>query len=253
MKSTKGWEVGAKIRRKALRRRGEIDNNCAVNSVQYRQKVGQKNEVNVYKLYVFPTFDPSDALLFLPTSFATYFNSSNSIEMSRLITSHMAKNCEMNLHVLTDDNISTNAFFQFYDLLQQLNPDSIMCVHSTKVENSQIRATLFIKYTACKAIYDSMARVTKDALFDPMFTVREASMKRGISRGDIPENEKRQYYARLQTDEDLLVYVKAEMVLTIDEATKKVTRFALRGRITSIEPVDASVTRGGDDSLSLGV
>jgi len=253
VKSTKGWEVGAKIRRKALRRRGEIDNNCAVNSVQYRQKVGQKNEVNVYKLYVFPTFDPSDALLFLPTSFATYFNSSNSIEMSRLITSHMAKNCEMNLHVLTDDNISTNAFFQFYDLLQQLNPDSIMCVHSTKVENSQIRATLFIKYTACKAIYDSMARVTKDALFDPMFTVREASMKRGISRGDIPENEKRQYYARLQTDEDLLVYVKAEMVLTIDEATKKVTRFALRGRITSIEPVDASVTRGGDDSLSLGV
>ena len=189
-----------------------------------------------YRLYAFPSFDRSDALLFLPSTLATHFNSANEHATTKLIKSHFDKNCMVLISCLSDDNFNANLFIKFNELVTNVHPDAFMCVHSTKVIENQIKSAVYMKFTACKSLYDSVSRCAMDPLFTPIFGMdREQSMKRLINREeDTPEHQKQQYYALVETEEDLVVYVKAELVLTIDDLTRKVTCMTMSGRVTAM-------------------
>jgi len=233
--------VGSKLRRKAYRSRGEIDNNAAINSVQCRADVRKRRgtpSAKGYKLYAFPSFDRSDALLFLPTTMMSLLNSYDMSGVAKLLQSHLDKSCEVRISHLSEKAVSVNSLIQFHSLLTDLHPDSVTCVHNTKVIDNQIRAAIYTKFTANKTIYDSVARSTKDPLFVPMFGLqREASIKRNLEIEKRVEHEKIELIKIANTDADLLLYMQIEMVLTIDDFTKKVTHYACMARLTSIQPV----------------
>lgn len=238
-------QVGSKLRRKAYRSRGEIDNNAAINSVQCRTSVRKRRgapSATGHKLYAFPSFDRSDALLFLPTTMISLLNAYDISGVSKLLQSHLDKNCAVEVSHLSNEVVSVHALIQFHSLLTDLHPDSLTCVHTTKVVDNQIRASIYTKFTANKTIYDSVARMSKDPLFVPMFGLqREASIKRNLDIEKKTEHEKNQFIEIANTDADLLVYMHIEMVLTINDFTKKVTRYGCTARITSIEPINDTI------------
>lgn len=186
-------------------------------------------------LYAFPSFDRSDALLFVPSTFVSLVNSYDIPGLSKLLYSRFDKNCEVYMPYLGERVATVNELIQFHSQLNDLHPDAIVCVHSTKVVENEIRAATYTKYTTSKTIYDSFARTNVSMGNDmPMFALeREASIKRNLAF----QTEDNAMTNALKTNEDLLVYMFLEMVLTIDDMTKKVTRYVVTGKITSIEPV----------------
>jgi len=142
---------------------------------------------------------------------------------------------------LGDGEISLSGLLRFHTLLHELNPDAIVCVHNTKVVENQIIATAYTKYTANKTIYNSVARSTKDPLFEPMFGLqRDDSIIRNLQREGRPSEETRELsnmVMNMDSGCDLLLYMRLELVFTFDDFTKKIIRYNVTETLTSIEPV----------------
>lgn len=242
-KSTVGSKPGSKLRRRAFRAYGDIDNNVAVNSIQCRKVVRRSSalpDTEKHILYAFPSFDRSDALLFLPSTLLRHLNAADMKEFSRLLLSRLDKNCDIRVPYLCPEPVSPGLLIQFHELLGDIHPDSVACVHSTKVVENKIMATIHAKLTAVNSIYDSVARETKDPLLQPMFGVhRSASIIRNINMEDRPEEEKDKFITCVNSTQDnLVLYVRFELALTVNDFTKKVTRYELIGHVTSIHPAD---------------
>jgi len=183
MVSTQNTRAGPRLRIRAFRGRNEIDNNAAVSSVQCRAVVKRRGTKSArpMKLYAFPSFDRSDALLFVPSTFVSLLNSYDITGLSKLVYSRFDKQCEVHMPYLGEQVANVADLIQFHSQLNDLHPDAIVCVHSTKVIENEIRATTYTKYTTTKAIYDSFARVNAQNTM-PMFKLqREASIKRNLA------------------------------------------------------------------------
>lgn len=233
VKVSRRSSVGVKVRSKLFRPRNKgIDNNLAINSVHYKKDTkGGK-----YIFYAFPTYSASDALLFLPTAIASHMNSADVPSLSRLLMSHLDRDCACKLNLFQDEAINIRRFIQFHHIMIDLHPDSIMCVHNTRVVDNQLRASVYVKFTDCKTIYDSVAKSVTDPLFRALFgTHRAQSGLHGRAISDASGEVKNERSALVNSDEDLTVYVRLDMVLTIDDATRKVTEFILDGQVTSMK------------------
>lgn len=186
-------------------------------------------------LYVFPSFDRSDALLFLPSTFATYINTANFNAMAKLIQTNFDKKCKFDTPFGIE---SITSLLDFHKLLNEVHPDSIFCVHSTKVVENQIRASIYAKFTASKAIYEAVSQTVKDPLFVPFFGVdRAVNLRNAIQMGNCSEEKTKKLSAVVSSDGHYVMYLHLECVFTCDHFTKKITRFDKYADFTSIEPV----------------
>lgn len=238
--------AGPKLRKKAFRPRSGIDNNAAVGSVQCRVEVKRRGTVtNVQPvLYAFPSFDRSDSLLFLPSTMARLINSSDSAGLSRLLQTYLDKSCQVSLHCLSDQKYNLNTLLEFYSNLNDLDPDAISCVHSTKVVDNEIRATIYMKYTAVRSIYTQIASTSTNPLVLTMIEQqREACTQRKIDTRKITPQEQHallDFYTHVDdadTNAGVLVYSQMEMVLHVNDVTKKVIGFGMNATPTSFHPV----------------
>lgn len=238
VKTSKRTSVGAKLRSKLFRQRNKgIDNNLAINSVHYKKDTSGGK----YKFYAFPTYSPSDALLFLPTALASHLNSADVSSVTRLLMSHLDRDCAVRLNLFQDEAITTKRFIQFNHIMIDLHPDSIMCVHNTRVIDNQLHASMYVKFTDCKAIYDSVVSTVTDPLFRTLFgTDRTKSGLHERAINDASGEVKKERSALVSSDENLSVYVRLDMVLTIDEVSRKITMFGMQGQITSMKAQTAS-------------
>jgi len=233
-----GQRPGSKLRQKALRTRGGIDNNAAVNSVTCRKVVKRRcspQDKTKPILYVFPSFDRSDALLFLPSTFVSYINSANFNAMAKLFQTNFDKKCKFDTPFGPE---SITSLLHFHQLMNEMHPDSIFCVHSTKVIENKIRASMYAKFTANKAIYEAVSQTVKDPLFVPMFGVQRAkNLQRVIGMSSRTEEEKEKLNLIINSDGDYVMYLHLECVFTCDDFTKKITQYDMTADFTSIEPV----------------
>lgn len=238
VKCSKKKAVGAKLRRKIYRQKdAPIDNNLAMKSIQYQKDTCEGK----LKFYAFPSFNVSDTMLFLPSAMAAFVNSADSNSLAKLLLSHFDKECEVKISLLQGHVINTRRFLKFYAIMADLRPDFIMCVHSSKMVDNQLCASIYVKFTDCKIIYDSVARSVTDPVFRTMFNPQHAhrlNYQAKINRMLSAEQE--DGLAKLvHDDEDVLVYVHLDMKLTIDDTSKKVTHYEVEGHVTSIQPVEA--------------
>lgn len=175
-------------------------------------------------LCAFPTFDKCDSLLFLPVAMARFINSADMKGLQRVLDSHKHKqNFVMNYKGL---HLALKTFVLFQEILSQVCPDQIMCVHDTKVVGNTIRASLFSKYTDNKLIYEALAPTYKD-IFPMMFPNRPRAerWKNKLMNSLVPEQD-RQGLAELAGEGvDLVVYANMDWVITFDHNTRKVTNF----------------------------
>lgn len=175
-------------------------------------------------LCAFPTYDKCDSLVFLPVAMARFLNSADMKGLQTLLSSHQHKqNFVMNYKGL---HLALRTFVHFQEILSQVCPDQIMCVHDTKVIGNTIRASLFSKYTDNKMIFEALAPIYKD-VFPLMFSTpsRAERWKNKLQNSLIPEGD-RQGLAELAGDGvDLVVYANMDWVITFDYHTRKVTNF----------------------------
>ena len=191
-------------------------------------------------LYAFPHFDKSDALLYFPNSLSKHINSGDFTAVGKLLRNHMDKQCLVSIFDSTY-NMNAQSMVQMCEIMHELRPDFIMCVHSTKVVDNQIRASAYMKFTDVKQIYDSVAHSVTDPLFMPLFSQkREEKLRNGLKIGSPSrtEEEEQRLISLVEADIDILLYTAMDIVVTFNHVSKKIIGLNFVGRVTAIESVN---------------
>lgn len=187
-------------------------------------------------LYVFPHFDKCDSLLFFPSALARHLNCDDMHAAKKLVITHLTDDCDIRIDICPGRRFDVKTLLKVTQLQNELQPDRIMCVHSTKVIENQIRSTVYFKFTECKSITEGVERENEDPqLQDCVFhTERSDRLKKRVFEAGLSEQETQRQCALIDTNQDLLIYVTLDFVITFDDLTKKVTNLDMSGRLTSM-------------------
>ena len=190
-------------------------------------------------LYAFPSFDKCDSLLYFPNTFTRHLNSSDFKNLSKLFSNYLDKNCDINFLRFpikpTVKNITS-----FLETSSQLHPDQTMCVHTTKVIENQIRATIYSKFTECRAIHTAMQRTIQGKMEESLIKASHPDNFKEllVAQDYLTEEFKDNVVSLIEKGDDVVVYVKCDMVLTLDELSKKVVSLMFDVTLTDVRSLD---------------
>lgn len=206
-------------------------------------------------IVAFPSFDKSDSLIFLPSTLTRFMNSGDMQAASRLLLSHMDKNCVVSMAHHQPDHVggSMNAklLVKMIELISDIHPDSVTCVHQTKVDGNCIQSSVYAKFTDIKTIRDSVHRSIRDPLLRTFIGQSRADgMNRLITNDALTDDQQQQFKSLASSEQDLLVYIHIDLALTVDDVTKKINHFKVNVRTTSMHTVPDKVLPDTDEEDS---
>lgn len=186
-------------------------------------------------LYAFPSFDKCDSLVFLPSTLSKYINCADFSAVSDLFRTHTSKDCQVVMMSMLNMDVPT--FVRLYELAGDLYPDTLTCVHSTKVVDNVIQANMYTKYTDCPAIFEGVSqRRAKDELYKSlcMAPERVERYQAKILPHGRSTKEIRKILAPATLDTNLIAYANLTMNFTFDDATRKITKIEYVYDLTSL-------------------
>ena len=185
-------------------------------------------------LYAFPSYDKCNSLQYFPTAFSRLLNSADFDNLAKLFKTHLSNNCSIELGFPKIKPTIEN-LMEIFTFTTEVHPDCFMCVHSTTVADNQIKATIHMKCTDVQSIKDSLLRTKRTP-------IEYSLLQESINRDKFPsyglnEQEHQIMQETLRESTDLIVYIRIELVLTLDSYTRKVVSWDSTKAITSVTPV----------------
>jgi len=188
-------------------------------------------------LYVFPTFDRCDSLMFFPNSMTRHLNSGDFPSLLKLFTTHLDKNCEICFCSGIRPNIKQ--LVKVFEFMDQMHPDMIMCVHHTKVVENEIHAMAYSKFTDSKSLRKALQPSITDPALQAMFgDQREDCFRDQLQLQDKPAQEREELASMIERGADMLVYMKIAIRLTFDECSKKGMKLEMDAEVTSLHAAE---------------
>lgn len=131
------------------------------------------------------------------------------------------------------------------ETMNDLHPDSLICVHTTKVVTNQIRTLMYYQYTDSKAIREGMERSIDpwklEICSNPRSNVNKLATFLSLQPEPEPKHEREHLTHLLTTNEDVVVYGRVFMTLTLSEQTKKVTDLNMQCDYTSFRSANENI------------
>lgn len=187
------------------------------------------------KLFAFPSFDKSDAMVYFPCTFARLINTGDFHKLKHFMRCHVAKGCDVSLARDGGFSMTLPRFSQMLATSEITLPDIVVCMRTTKVENNTIKALLYFKYTDLPEVYNYVDSFISDPVLRYMFTGKRGEvLTRNMGLDSLPLEQREAVRAVIDVNEAIQVYGTMELELTIDDLTKKITKFEYIGRLTSI-------------------
>jgi hypothetical protein len=202
---------------------------------------GQRFKKGSLPLFVFPSYDKCDSLVFFPHAMSRSLNSSDFSALEKLFTTHLDRNCDIKFSCYQQKPTARN-FARLFEFMNDMHPDTFMCVHNTLVVENRIQASIYLKFTDCRAIIHSLERTVTDPFLRGILTMCTDDHVRNtvvFEQGDIASE---QLLAAMKSDTDSEVYLTVQMSLTFDDTTKKVKAFTMDSTVSSIRPLERSYT-----------
>jgi len=197
-------------------------------------KVRRESSVALKHL-AFPSFDKSDALVYFACTFARLINNGDLRQVQHIMRGHLAKGCDVSMSRDGSFSMQLSRFAAMLTMTEMTAPDVLVCMRTTKVEGNQIKALLYYKYTDVPEIYNYADRFVSDPVLKHIFTGnRKAVLSHNMGLSKLPVAQRDAILAVIDMNEPVQVYGSIEMTLTIDDFTKKVTKFEYIGQLTSI-------------------
>lgn len=187
------------------------------------------------KIYSFPSFDKCDSLSFFPSTFTSFINSGDINSLRRLMKTRIDKDCKFDLsgHIL-----SIPSLLAVFECMNELRPDCVLCVHTTKVVGNQIQALIYSKYTESKALRETLNLTYPDRDAFNICTSNNSSLGRLHDFiTNRPYEERIALTAIATQSSEIMVYGRAYLTLTFDESTKNVTNLSMDCEFTSVVAV----------------
>lgn len=190
---------------------------------------------NMKKMCPFPVFDKSDAMLYLPSTMAKLANSGDIEKFTTLLRTHSDKNAKVILCNKTNLEIPVSKFLELVELVDDLYPDSMNCMHSTKVINNKIVAVMYYKYTDTPEIYEHTNSMVTDPLFRTFFVgSRKDIVQRALQLHSKSDTLQKDINTLIDMQEELQMYGKSDLVMTFDAYSKKIMTYEYYSTATSV-------------------
>lgn len=204
----------------------------------YGQKVNMSRRPPTNVIVAFPHFDKCDSLIYFPNTLIRHLNTIDMSSASKLMTSHVDKDCIIKFTFDGAIEMTSKVFLRAMELSNDIEPDRIMCVHSTKVVENQIRSSVYLKLTDSQELYKLMACVCKDPNLAKM-CVPDRAKRFNLYARDFASNDdlQRQLMTHATSHDDILFYMKMDMILTFDNVTKKIVEMDHVYEVTSLHVV----------------
>lgn len=187
------------------------------------------------KMVPFPEFDKSDAMLYLPSTMAKAANSGDMEKFTQLLNNHSDKNAKVVLCNETDLSMPVAKFLELVELADDLYPDSMNCMHSTKVVGNKIVAVMYYKYTDSPEIYDHVDQMVTDPLFRSIFVgERKHIVQRALQLHTKSEHLQKEINDMLDMNEEIQMYGKSDLIMTFDTVSKKIITYEYYNTATSV-------------------
>ena len=123
------------------------------------------------------------------------------------------------------------------DIAGDLEPDRIMCVHSTKVVENQIKATIYMKITDLQPLYNTV-HALKDANVAKMGLYRERAKRFQTFADDAASHSEalqQQLISYSYAEEGVLLYIRLDLTLTLDCHRGKIVKVDHVFQLTSVQ------------------
>lgn len=182
-------------------------------------------------LHPFPRFDPCDTLLFFPNTFAVCLNSGDFDSLLHLVNTRATSTCS---YYIVNMRFTQIGFLGALSILNELYPDGVLCVHSTRFVGNCLEAVMYYKCTDNKVITASMTPLLPDTRLFKCCSGPRADpklMKSYISM--IPAEDQERMERTISEAADVIVYGKALLQLTFDDLTKKISSIRVNYEFTS--------------------
>lgn len=187
-------------------------------------------------LYAFPRFNKCDALMYFPSTMASFINSGDMTSLSELFGSYLHSTCPIKMTDTVTNTYPPSQFLDFIDTMSNICPDIIMCMHFTKVVESEIQSKLYFKFTDNVVLYAALNKAVANTPFAHFFPpARQERVRLLLLTNGKTEEEQNQYIELLDSDEDVQVYGSLQMTIQINDVTKRVNELSFVAQITSVE------------------
>lgn len=175
----------------------------------------------MFRFLFSPPPNRPDTIASFPYNAANCLNSGDFDGLSKLVGTHMERGCDISVSY-SPTKLNNNSFVRLFELLNEAHPDRIMSVQNLETFRNRIAANVYMKFTDCKPLYESVAKTIKDPTFADYFPPsRSEILKRRMRTALRPDAERQQLEALLESDSDIVVYGCVQLVLTVDETTSK--------------------------------
>lgn len=212
------------------RSKAKAAKSLAIKSTKFRRE-----STVVLKRLAFPSFDKSDGLVYFACTFARLINNGDLRQIQHIMKAHLAKGCDVTMSRDGSFCMQLSRFVALMTITEITAPDVFVCMRSTKVEGNQIKALLYYKYTDVPEVYSYSDRFVSDPVLKYIFTgKRKTVLSRNMGLNKMSAAQQDAVLAVLDKNEPVQVYGTIEMELTIDDLTKKITKFQYIGELSSI-------------------
>ena len=206
--------------------------------------MSRRTQTNV--LVAFPAFDKCDSLVYFPTTLIRHLNTSDIDAATKLLNKYMHKRCTIMLQGKQPTDMSLLNFTKMMTVTDDLEPDRIMCVRSTKVVENKIMATIYAKVTDIQPLYTNLSR-TSSVLHEEgiqnmgIFPDRLRRFQYYAAESSHSEQVAQDLIAYSQQDEDVLIYMRVDFSMTIDDVSKKIVHFTHSMQLSSVHLAGTNV------------
>jgi len=205
----------------------------------YDQKPNMSRRRPTNVLVAFPVFDKCDSLLYFPSTMVKYFNSVDMESAAKLLNKYIDKNCAISFNTNVYDGLSPRIYREMMVTAAELEPDRIMCVHSTKVVENQIKATIYIKVTDLQSLHSRLpsnfAGFTEaDSAKLGLHPDRSQRFQLYATGPSTSEQALLDLQSQALQDADIEMYMRLDYVMTIDEYRRKIVKIDHMYSLTSV-------------------
>jgi hypothetical protein len=189
-------------------------------------------------LKIFPCYDKCESLTRFPTAMVTHLNTGDFCSLSKLFGSHLHQDCKI-MYKFFNLQMNGASLLRLFQFMNDLHPDSYMCVHHTKVSSTEIKATIHGKFTVCWKIHDTVVRMLTDPCQRKLLPmIADENLIKSLVGNARSQLEEDSVAALVRERKDIVVYAQIDLTLTIDDASKRVSAMCVDSWPTSVKAAD---------------
>lgn len=191
--------------------------------------------LSIHKRALKPFPSLPDSVFYFPTAMVGCLNSGDNLGLADLLHFTMREECDLGIYCF-NSRLSMRSFLKFFEVLNLIHPDRILCISDANVENNHVTTSAVMKFTDCKLLFDYVSKTVNEPEIMSMFNTRADHLKRRLYLAGRSEEEQQEMVKLVESDSDLVIYGSIQVHVTFDEITNKVSGLYLSGGLTSAHP-----------------